>query len=224
MSGMSNPSWMTAFPALSVLPPAVQSRLATSSKVVELAEGSRIFGPGHAPDSFLLLLDGTVRVSQVSESGREIVLYRVRAGESCALTTACLMSYEDYQADGIAETDVKAVAIPRAVFDDLIATSREFRLFVFTAFSRRVTNLLRLIEDVAFSRFEVRLAQRLVALADADRRVTATHQDLANELGSAREVVSRQLTEFQRRGLIRVSRGSVEITDRVGLDLVAAQG
>ena len=117
------PSWIRFFPGLQLLPGGVQDRLVRNSKVVALPEGARIFGPGQAPESFLLLLEGTVRVQQVSESGREIVLYRVSDGESCALTTACLMGYEDYQAEGIAETDVRAVAISRTAFDDLIASS-----------------------------------------------------------------------------------------------------
>jgi len=104
------------------------------------------------------------------------------------------------------------------VFDDIVATSREFRQFVFTAFSRRITDLFQVIEQVAFSRFDVRLARRLLELADSSGRVTATHQDLANELGSAREVVTRQLQDLQRRGLIRGLRGSVEITDRGALE------
>lgn len=215
--------WTSHFPGLAALPARIHEQLVANSAVVELPEGSRIFGPGRSPESFLLLLDGTVRVSQVSESGREIVLYRVNAGESCALTTACLMGYEDYQADGIAETKVRAVAIPRFLFDELIASSREFRQFVFTAFSRRVTNLFRIIEEVAFSRIDVRLAQRLLTLADENGRVTATHQELANELGSAREVVSRQLHEFQRRSWIKVSRGFVEIGNRAALEHLAHQ-
>lgn len=182
-----------------------------------LPEASRIFGPGQAPDSFLLLLDGTVRVQQVSENGREIVLYRVSAGETCALTTACLMGYEDYQAEGIAETAVRAVAISRSAFDNLIASSTEFRRFVFTAFSQRVTNLFRIIDEVAFARIDARLAQRLLELADTHGIVLATHQQLASELGSAREVISRQLNEFQRRMWINVSRGTIEIADRQAL-------
>lgn len=210
-------SWIDHFPGLQRLPAAVREQLIRGSKVVDLPEHSRIFGPGQAPQSFLLLLDGTVRVQQVSESGREIVLYRVSAGETCALTTACLMAYEDYQAEGIAETAVQAVALGRCVFDDLIASSAEFRRFVFTAFSQRVTSLFRLIEDVAFARLDVRLAQRLLQLADADGRVHATHQQLAGELGTAREVISRQLTDFQRRNWIKVLRGTVEIVDQPAL-------
>jgi CRP/FNR family transcriptional regulator len=216
-------NWTPSFPALMRLPADVQQRLNKSSVIIELPEGSRIFGPGRAPDSFLMMLEGSVRVQQVSESGREIVLYRVTAGDSCALTTACLMGYEEYQAEGIAETKVRAVAIPRILFDDLIAASREFRQFVFTAFSRRVTGLFQIIEEVAFSRIDVRLAQRLLQLADAHGNVTATHQDLANELGSAREVISRQITEFQRRGWIRALRGSVEIADQGALAKLAEQ-
>ena len=169
----------------------------------------------------MLMLDGTVRVQQVSEGGREIVLYRVSAGESCALTTACLMGYEDYLAEAIAETDVRAVAIPRATFDDLIARSPEFRRFVFTAFSTRVTNLFRIIDEVAFSRMDIRLAHKLVELSNGADSVTVTQQQLAAELGSAREVISRILSEFQRRGLVSLSRGVITINERQALEKMA---
>ncbi|HTO60024.1 MAG TPA: Crp/Fnr family transcriptional regulator [Bradyrhizobium sp.] len=216
--------WTHAFPPLRQLPADISGRLRDGSLIIELPEGSRIFGPGQAPQHFLLLLEGTIRVQQTSETGREIVLYRVQAGESCALTTACLMGYEEYRAEGIAEARIRAVAIARVLFDDLIATSREFRQFVFTAFSRRVTNLFRVIEEVAFERIDVRLAHKLLQLAGHKHRVTATHQDLANELGSAREVISRQLQEFARRGWIKPSRGTIEIADLAALSRLAQHG
>lgn len=219
---MHQPSWIAHFPGLHALEPEVGTPLLAASKVVQLPAGTRIFGPGQAPENYLLLLSGTVRVQQLSESGREIVLYRVSAGESCALTTACLMGYEEYQAEGIAETDVEAVAVPRATFDDLIARSAAFRKFVFTAFSVRITNLFRVIEEVAFARIDVRLAQRLLELAAGKGRIELTHQQLAAELGSAREVISRQLNEFQRRGWITTSRGVIEITNLDGLRQLAA--
>jgi CRP/FNR family transcriptional regulator len=218
---VTSANWIDKFPGLKTLAPTVAKPLLEASQVISLPAGTRIFGPGQAPQSYLLLLDGSVRVQQVSESGREIVLYRVSAGESCALTTACLMGYEDYQAEGIAETDISAVAIPRATFDDLIARSPEFRRFVFTAFSVRITNLFRLIEEVAFSRIDIRLAQRLLDLADTSNRVALTHQQLAAELGSAREVISRQLQEFQRRGWITLGRGTLELNDRAKLAALA---
>lgn len=218
---MSSRNWISAFPGLQTLDPSVARPLLETSNVVRLPSGTRIFGPGQAPDAYLLLLDGTVRVQQVSEAGREIVLYRVSAGESCALTTACLMGYEEYTAEGFAETDVEAVAIPRTTFDTLIATSAAFRKFVFTAFSVRITNLFRVIEEVAFSRIDVRLAQRLVELGRDKGRIELTHQQLAAELGTAREVISRQLNEFHRRGWIATSRGAIDILNADGLRALA---
>ena len=131
------------------------------------------------------------------------------------------MGYEDYLAEAIAETEIRAVAIPRATFDALIARSADFRRFVFTAFSRRVTDLFRIIEDVAFARMDIRLAQKLLELAKNSDQIAATQQNLASELGTAREVVSRLLTEFQRRRWITSTRGSIAITDRPSLQLLA---
>ena len=220
---MQERGWTGAFPGLNRLPPHLVESLVHASTVVDLPAGSRIYGPGQAPASYLLLLEGSVRVQQVSESGREIVLYRVSAGESCALTTACLMGYEDYPAEAIAETQVRAVSIPRATFDDLIARSAEFRRFVFTAFSTRVTNLFRIIEEVAFSRMDIRLAHKLIELSHGADHVAATQQQLASELGTAREVVSRILSEFQRRGWVAPSRGNIAISDRPALEKLARE-
>jgi len=222
---MSSPdSWIQSFPGLARLPDDLRETMIARSRVIQLPVGSRIFGPGQAPESFILLLDGTIRVQQVSESGREIVLYRVTAGESCALTTACLMSYEDYLAEAIAETDIRAVAIPRATFDELIAASPEFRRFVFTAFSVRVTNLFRVIEDVAFARLDIRLAERLTNLSRNSDHIAITQQQLAAELGSAREVISRLLHEFQRRGWLIIRRGDLQIIDRDAIAALAGSG
>lgn len=209
--------WIEKFPGLRQLEDTVRKTLVERSRIIQVPKDTVVFGPGKAPDNLLLLVDGTLRVQQLSESGREIVLYRVHAGESCVLTTACLLAYEEYSAEGITETDVEAVAIPKTVFDDLIASSAAFRRFVFTAYSKRITDLFLVIEEVAFRRVDIRLAQKLLELAGGGNSVQATHQQLATELGTAREVVSRLLQEFQRRGWVALSRGSVELTDRGGL-------
>ena len=216
-------TWLRLFPGLMTLAADVRGRLASESRLMRIPSGSRIFGPGHAPASYLLLTMGTVLVRQISETGREIVLYRVSAGESCALTTACLMAYEDYQAEGVAETDIEAVAIPRMTFDELISTSADFRRFVFTAFSVRITNLFKVIDEVAFQRLDIRLARKILDLAGLATNLPMTHQQLASELGTAREVVSRQLHEFQRRGWIISGRGSFDVKDRKALKKLAAE-
>ena len=210
--------WIQRFPGLADLDQSIRDTLIEHSQIANLPEGTVIFGPGKAPENLLLLLDGTVRVQQVSENGREIVLYRAQAGESCVLTTACLLAYEDYLAEGLAETAVRAVAIPRAVFEDLIARSSVFRRFVFTAYSKRITDLFVVIEEVAFKRIDIRLAHKLLELGRGSGHVHLTHQQLATELGSAREVISRQLQEFQRRGWISATRGDVALTDAMALE------
>ncbi len=116
---------------------------------------------------------------------------------------------------------MQAVAIPRAVFDDLIAQSETFRRFVFSAYSKRITDLFLVIEEIAFQRMDIRLAQKLLELAGSGAHVASTHQQMAAELGTAREVISRQLREFQRRDWITQSRGTIEIIDRAGLETLA---
>ncbi|MBL4751292.1 MAG: Crp/Fnr family transcriptional regulator [Amylibacter sp.] len=213
--------WISRFEGLSNLPQSQKDQLIADTQVLTVPKGTVIFGPGKAPENLLLLLDGTVRVSQMSEAGREIVLYRVTAGESCVLTTACLLAYEEYSAEGVAETDVQAAAVPRRVFDRLISESKDFRRFVFSAYSKRITDLFVVIEEVAFKRIDIRLAQRLLELKDSADKIQATHQNLAVELGSAREVISRQLQEFQRRGWVKANRGEIEILDNNQLKTLA---
>jgi len=211
-----NGDWIDRFEGLKRLPGELRDALVAGSRIVEVPAGTQIFAPGQSADNLLLLLEGTVRVQQRSETGREVFLYRVHAGESCVLTTACMLAYEEYAADGIAETDVRAVAIPRATFDHLTARSPVFREFIFKAYSRRITDLLTLIDDIVFQRMDVRLAARLLELAGEDV-VHATHQKLAAELGTAREVISRILADFQRRGWIEQARGEIRLTGREGL-------
>jgi len=215
-------NWIDSFPSLSALDEEALEALGRDSSVLSLPANKRVFGPGFAPQNFLLLIDGVIRVQQTASNGREIVLYRINAGESCALTTACLMGYERYQAEAVVEVDARAVAVPRKLFDELVSGSADFRRFVFAAFSHRMTSLFRVIEEVAFSRIDIRLAGKLLELSNDADILDVTHQNLATELGSVREVVSRQLGEFQRRGWVEVNRGQVHLLNRAAL--VGLQG
>ncbi len=214
-------NWMSRFDGLSKLEPAARSALEAAARVVKIPNGTQIFAPGQTPQGYVLILAGDIRVSQVSESGREIVLYRVLPGDSCTLTTACLLGGDDYQAEAVAETDLEAVVIPRPAFEELIGVSPSFRRFVFSSFSNRVSDILKLVDVIAFQRLDVRLASKLVTLTGSNDELEITHQQLATELGTAREVVSRQLNEFQRRGWIGASRGSVKLLDRKALAQLA---
>lgn len=215
------PEWVERFPGLARLEPGLKQLLNERSQIISVPANTTIFGPGNSPENMLFLLDGTVRVQQVSDTGHEIVLYRIHSGESCVLTTACLLAFEDYAAEGIAETDVRAAAVPKSVFDDLVAGSKSFRDFVFAAFSKRITDLFLMIDEVAFQRMDVRLAHKLIELANGQDQVAVTHQKLSIELGTAREVVSRQLQEFQSRGWIKQGRGNIVLVEHHRIEQLA---
>lgn len=196
--------------------------LERSARCVSVPSGTVVFHPGAPADHMMLVLKGSVRVQHVSESGRQIVLYRVQASETCIMTTSCLMTRDAYSAEGVTETEVDAVMVPRATFDALLGTAPAFRALVFDSYARRLTDLFLVIEDVAFQRMDIRLAQKLLALAEGDR-VAITHQQLAVELGTAREVVSRLLQDLRRRGLVGGGRGEIVLANRDGLERLAEQ-
>ena len=210
----SDETWVERFPGLAQLADATKLQLFTRSKIVDISAGSRVFEPKKIPSHLLFLLEGTVRVQQTSESGHEIVLFRAKAGESCVMTNACLFAYQENMAEGIAETAVRAASIPKELFDQLLAESSQFRDFVFTAFSKRIVDLFQMVDEIAFKRLDVRLAEKLLELAGDSEVVATTHRKMSVELGTAREVVSRQLKNFQQHGWVDVSRGKVSILNR----------
>ena len=218
---MTDFDWTARFQGTAALPQDVRKRLNATARVIHMKQGDQVFGPSNVPDSLLFLYDGRIRVSQSSENGREIVLYRVEAGDSCVLTTACMLAEEAYNAEGIAETDVTVVVLPKAAFDRLATEESTFRNFVFSAYSRRFIDLLRVVDDVAFGRIDVRLAERLLSLGDGMKEIRKTHQELASELGTAREVISRVLNDFHKRDLIEQSRGVISFKNKAGLSAIA---
>jgi CRP/FNR family transcriptional regulator, anaerobic regulatory protein len=207
---------MDAFPALRALDEAGREIVA-SARVVELPAGTTVFRHGDRCQNYLLMLSGSVRVQKGSEGGREIVLYRVEAGEGCVLTTSCLLAHEHYPAEGVTETDARALAIPAERFEEGLALSPGFRNFVFASYGRRIADLIVLVEEVAFGRIDCRLAHWLLEHTGADGGIAHTHQELATELGTAREVVSRQLKEFERRGWVKLHRGRIDLLNRAAL-------
>lgn len=221
---MSTPDaqWLSAFPALAALDDPVVRQALGAARIVQVPAGETMFREGDACQHYVMVLSGSIRVHKVSESGREIVLYRVERGQTCVLTTSCLFAATPYSAEGITETPVRAAVLSRESFNEAIAGSAGFRRFVFTAFGERIDGLMELIEAIAFGRVDERLAERLLALGGGATVVNLTHQQLATELGTAREVVSRLLKEFERRGWVALTRGEIAVRDRAALERLAA--
>ncbi len=210
------PQWLEQFPDLACLTDAAGVAALAATRVVTLPAAASVFRSGDPCRAYMLVLAGSVRVQKIAENGREITLYRVQGGQSCVLTTSCLMANDHYPAEGITESEVTAAVIPFAAFHRGLAESPRFREFVFAAYGQRLADLILLVEEVAFGRLDRRLAQRLLELAEGGE-LRQTHQQLAADLGTAREVVSRQLKEFERAGLLRLHRGRIELLDPAAL-------
>jgi CRP/FNR family transcriptional regulator len=207
-------------PFLQTLDPVARQVFAARAVSLSLHAGDPVFRPGQAAEAFIIVTGGRVRVRLIAENGREIVLYRVEAGESCVLTTSHLLDNELHAADALCETDVAAIALPRTAFRELMATSETFRETVLSAYAARVSDLILTIEETQFQRVDARLAALLRERA-VDGLLEATHQSLAVELGTAREVVSRTLKRFERAGAINLRRGAIMVTDAAALARLA---
>jgi CRP/FNR family transcriptional regulator len=197
------------FPFFSGLDPAKLEAL-LAQPPARAAKGTLLFRPGQPCRGFPLLLEGTVRVSQTSPGGREIVLYHVEPGEGCLLSGGCLLGHSDYAAAGVAETDVTLLNIAPALFQQLLLEHEPFRRFVFGMYGERLAQVMQLVEEVAFRRLDARLARLLVQRGPV---VAATQQRLADELGSVREIVSRLLRQFEQRGWVELGRERITLRD-----------
>jgi len=184
-------------------------------KVLQIPKGQQLFREGDACKGYVLVIAGSVRVFKTDTEGREILLYRVQEGQTCMLTTTCLLGSQCYPAEAVAETDVELVMIPHPLFDRLLATSDAFRRFSMAHIGERICDMMMLIEDVAFGRMDHRVARVLLLRAEKEGDIlTCTHQELAFELGTAREVVSRILKGLEQRGWITLSRGTITLLER----------
>jgi CRP/FNR family transcriptional regulator len=190
--------------------------------LVRLPAGRDVMAEGQRVEAVPLVLSGAIRVYRISETGREITLYRFRQGECCVLSADSILGRRFFPANAQVEEDVEALLIPAAAFDRWLDRSPTWRAYVFDALSRRLVSLVDTVDDVAFRRMDVRVAEHLLARCGGrPATVTLTHQAIADDLGSSREVVSRILEDLQARGAIRLSRGAVEVRDPDGLTRVS---
>lgn len=184
---------------------------------ITLPAQQQVFSQGQACQHYIVLTSGHVKVFARSDDGRELVLYRIQPGEVCILTTACLMGNSHYSAEAITESDITARVIPQRDFNKLLTTSEAFREFVFHNFSQRMTELMQQLEQITFDSIERRLSHFIYRMSENSHQLALTHQAIATEIGSAREVVSRSLKKLESQGVIKLNRGTIDIIDRPAL-------
>jgi CRP/FNR family transcriptional regulator, anaerobic regulatory protein len=179
--------------------------------------GHDVFVEGDRADAIALLISGVVRVYKIGETGREITLYRFGNGESCILTANAILSQKDFPAIATVEKQAEAVMIPAETFRDWVQRYNLWREFVFDLLSDRLSSVIEIVEEVAFRRMDERLATFLSQRLGQSDSIKITHQEIAAELGSSREVISRILEDFSEFGMISVSRGTIKLLDREAL-------
>ena len=205
------------FPAFAAAAARASSPFVERSVVRRLPVGATYLREGDRCAGLALVLDGRIRVCKTSHSGRELTLYHIVAGETCILTASCLLSGTSYPALANVVEEVIAAVIPAEVFLHLFESERAVRSFVFEQFSERLAATMVLVEDIAFKRVDQRAARWLVESADGSGIIGLSHEEIADQLGTARVVVSRLLEDFQSRGWVKLGRRRVEIVDAVSL-------
>lgn len=184
----------------------LQGRLQT------LPEKSIIYGEGDNCSAIALVISGEIRVYKSNDAGRELTLYEIGPGDTCILNASCILAGIGYPANAITAAKTEVLLLPAGVFRQLLDTHSELQLYVYTMLSQRLTAIMALIEEIVFNRLDRRLFDYLVERSD-NNIVAKTHQNIANDLGTSREVVSRLLKDFALKGIVRGERNVIEILD-----------
>ncbi len=212
---MSDPLYL--YPALATVQPPVTA-LEPATGPLTVPAGTVLFDEAQPCQGFPLVLEGEVKVSRHSSDGRSLELYRVVPGELCLVSSACLFRSQPLSAHGVATRLTTLLLIPPPVFDRWLE-SPAFRNDVLGLFAERMADLTGLIDAVAFHRLDQRLA---AALLGRGQDLAITHQQLADELGTVREIITRLLRRFEREGWVALAREHIHIRDSAALRVLAA--
>jgi len=207
---MHTNDFIRSFPSFKKSSDGLVKELLSLGQLRTIPAGTQIYVEGGACSAIAFVLSGEVRVYKIGQTGREITLYEIGPGETCILNASCILAGTSYPAHAAAVNEVRAMLVPSEPFRRLVAEHEGMRDFVFTLLSRRLAGVMELVEEVAFGRMDERLEEYLVEKSENDRLET-THQRIANDLGTSREVVSRLLKDFERQGRVNLSRNSIQL-------------
>ena len=202
--------FLNIFPHFRNAPEALVDDILSASKYAS-AQGNLVLKEeGAEVSEFVLLLSGEKRVYKASGIGREITLYEMGPGDICVLNASCLLSNTRLPANAASLTKVGMLLMPSSDFLDMMARYKEMRSFVFSRISSSLVSMMSLITEVTFGKMDERLSDYLTEKSE-NCKLRTTHQKIADDLGTSREVVSRLLKELERQGEVRLSRNSIEL-------------
>ena len=195
-------------------------RMLNEVQMVDIPSGATMFHESDPCSNFMWLLEGSVRVFKNSEEGREVTLYRVSPGELCLLSLNSLLSGKGYPASAVSESSIRGLVISATQFNQSLDVSQGFRSYVMLSLAERMSDMISLVSDITFRRLELRLACMLGQRFErsSGQPLIITHAELAQELGSTREVISRILKEFERQECISLARGEIHLVSQDGLE------
>lgn len=200
-----------AFPFYKDISSSELDKIRTNAVERKMEKGQFLMGDSGRCNGIPLILSGEMRLFRMAENGREINVYDVNEGEICVLAAICALAEFEYDYSAQAKTDCIMAVLPPETFRQLMSESEVFKNYVFRALSGKLVSSLRAIEMLNFSSIEDRLSDYLYYNADKNNAITATHEMIARDIGSSREVVSRQLKKFEKQGLLTIKRGRIEL-------------
>ena len=216
-------SFSDYFPIWNKLTPAHQQRLTDSSEFLKFKGGTVIHNGSMDCLGLLLIRSGQLRVYTLSSEGREITLYRLFDHDICLFSASCVMPNIQFEVIIEAEKDSEMWVLPSCLFKDLMEESAVVANYANQLISSRFSEVMWLMEQIMWKSFDKRLASFLLeeSLLENSPSLKITHEKIANHMGTAREVVTRMLRYFQSEGMVKLTRGSVEITDQAALELLS---
>ena len=207
---MNHTEFLKSFPQFRGTPDSqLRDFLAAAGRQVVPA-GTQIYREGDACSGIAFVVSGDIRVYKIGQTGREITLYEIGPGETCILNASCILSGKTYPAYALTMADTEVMLFPAPVFKRMVAESEQMRHFVFSIMNERFTTVMELVEEVAFGRMDQRLLDYLIEKS-GNGQLETTHQKIANDLGTSREVVSRLLKHFERKHQLKLSRNSITL-------------
>ena len=193
--------------------PGFAAEIGRHGRPAELPKGQHICLEGSACEHLAFVMTGTARIYKVGETGREITLYRLDAGECCILTLACILSRKRFPAFAVSETQMQAIIVPAPIIRRWTEELPVWRQYAWNLVASRLGDIISLVEEITFRRMDERLNYHLARseLFPPGTRVRVTHQQIATELGTSREVVSRLLKDLEQRELVELGRGWIRV-------------
>ncbi len=210
------------FPVLIQLPKAARQIIYTSGNDIVLPDGQMLMKQNQECQNIPMVISGHLRIYKLSSSGREMTLYRIGPGETCLISIACQIKGQDFPAMAQVEGKTHLFMLPSFVCKEILGTSIAWKDFIISSIYDHLTDVMQTLEAVAFDRTDHRLILWLMEKSEGkNAAISYTHEEIAIELGTAREVVSRLLGELKNKGVVTLGRGKVKIMDSAQLALLA---